>query len=100
MQYIFLEYYTVSFTYNIYFLNRPFLFHIVYAHAYIGHVAHFFSIIGDTIHRWGQTDFKSLILSMSLVIISCLIIHFHISFRRNYVLFTFFILNNLINQSL
>ena len=30
------------------------LFHIVCAHAYIGHVAHYFSIIGETLQRWGK----------------------------------------------
>ena len=30
------------------------LFHIVCAHAYIGHVARYFSIIGETLQRWGK----------------------------------------------
>ena len=30
------------------------LFHIVCAHAYIGHLARYFSIIGETLHRWGK----------------------------------------------
>ena len=30
------------------------LFHIVCAHAYIGHVARDFSIIGETLQRWGK----------------------------------------------
>ena len=29
-------------------------FHIVCAHAYIGHVARYFSIIGETLQRWGK----------------------------------------------
>ena len=30
------------------------LFHIVSAHAYIGHVARYFPIIGESLHRWGK----------------------------------------------
>ena len=30
------------------------LFHIVCAHAYIGHVARYFSIISETLQRWGK----------------------------------------------
>ena len=30
------------------------LFHIVCAHAYIRHVARYFSIIGETLQRWGK----------------------------------------------
>ena len=30
------------------------LFHIVCAHAYICHVARYFSIIGETLQRWGK----------------------------------------------
>ena len=30
------------------------LFHIVSAHTYIGHVTRYFSIIGETLHRWGK----------------------------------------------
>ena len=30
------------------------LFHIVSAHAYIGHVARYFPIIGETLQRWGK----------------------------------------------
>ena len=30
------------------------LFHIVFAHACIGHVTRYFSIIGETLHRWGK----------------------------------------------
>ena len=30
------------------------LFHIVSAHAYISHVTCYFSIIGETLHRWGK----------------------------------------------
>ena len=30
------------------------LFHIACAHAYIGHVARYFSIIGETLQRWGK----------------------------------------------
>ena len=44
--------------------NEIDLFHIVFAHAYSGHVMRYFSIIGETLHRWGQTDFKPLTLSM------------------------------------
>ena len=39
------------------FLNSEFgidLFHIVSAHAYIGHVARYFPIIGETLQRWGK----------------------------------------------
>ena len=31
-----------------------YLFHIVSAHACIGHVTHYFPIIGETLHRWGK----------------------------------------------
>ena len=34
------------------------LFHIVCAHAYIGHVARYFSIIGETLQRWGKRIFS------------------------------------------
>ena len=30
------------------------LFHILFAHACIGHVTRYFSIIGETLHRWGK----------------------------------------------
>ena len=30
------------------------LFHIVSAHAYIGHVTRYFPIIGETLQRWGK----------------------------------------------
>ena len=30
------------------------LFHIVFAHAYKGHVARYLSIIGETLQRWGK----------------------------------------------
>ena len=30
------------------------LFHVVSAHAYIGHVARYFPIIGETLQRWGK----------------------------------------------
>ena len=30
------------------------LFHIVFAHACICHVTRYFSIIGETLHRWGK----------------------------------------------
>ena len=30
------------------------LFHIVFAHACIGHVTRYFSIIGETLQRWGK----------------------------------------------
>ena len=30
------------------------LFHIVFAHAYISHVTRYFSIIGETLQRWGK----------------------------------------------
>ena len=30
------------------------LFHSVFAHACIGHVKRYFSIIGETSHRWGK----------------------------------------------
>ena len=30
------------------------LFHIVFAHACIGHVTRYFSIIGETLYRWGK----------------------------------------------
>ena len=41
------------------------LFHIVSAHAYIGHVARCFSIIGKTFHKWGKR-----ILSHTFYVIS------------------------------
>ena len=30
------------------------LFHIDCAHAYMGHVGRYFSIIGETLQRWGK----------------------------------------------
>ena len=41
-------------TCSILFAFRIDLFHIVCAHAYIGHVARYFSIIGETLQRWGK----------------------------------------------
>ena len=37
--------------------NKIDLFHIVSAHACIGHVTRYFSIIGETLHRWGKRIF-------------------------------------------
>ena len=34
--------------------NRPFLFNIISAHAFTAHVTGYFSIIGETSHRWGK----------------------------------------------
>ena len=35
-------------------VTRIDLFHIVFAHACICHVTCYFSIIGETLHRWGK----------------------------------------------
>ena len=55
-QNVFQMYVCVSFTFGFEGGMRDIidLFHIIFAHAYMVHVARYFSIIGETLQRWGK----------------------------------------------
>ena len=59
------------------------IFHIVSAHAYIGHVARYFSIIGETLLRWGKRISSHWYFLCNQWYWIILIINFLISFRSN-----------------